>query len=154
VIESAASVREGDHMNNWQSNFLDKLNKVQTQWVRSFESTMDRFIMAAFEDVASFVRDNGFKVSTPLQDDGRRSFKFELSENAYLLMIFRFSGVGEFELRCESFTPGGEPTLSKSMMRLADVDEEWAGKQFQSALDSFLEAMAGSRFQQAEALSV
>jgi hypothetical protein len=141
-------------MNNWQNNFLDKLGKVQTQWMRSFENTMEKCVTPAFEDIAAFVRDNGFKVSTPLQDDGRRSYKFELSENSYLLMIFRFSGVGEFELRCESFTPGAEPTLVKSMMRLSDVDEEWAGRQFQNALDGFIEAMSGgSKFQRSEALA-
>jgi len=137
-------------MNNWQNSFLEKLGKVQTQWMRNFETTMERCVTPAFDDVCAFVRDNGFKVSTPLHDDGRRSYKFELSENAYLLMIFRFSGVGEFEVRCESFTPGGEPLLTKSMMRVAEVDEEWATRQFQTALDAFVEAMTGSKFQKAE----
>lgn len=80
----------------------------------------------------------------PLNEPGRRSFKFELAENAYLLMIFRFSGVGEFELRTETFVPGAEPVLQKAVGRLTDLTEEWAGRQFQGGLDSFVGLLGGS----------
>ena len=133
-------------METWQKSFLDKLGKAQTQWLNGFEDTLDSMIGPVFDDMSAFVRDNGFRVTTPLSDAGRRSYKFELAENAYLLMIFKFTGVGEFELRCESFVPSSEPVLSKAMVRVADIDEEWARKQFQQALDNFVEALAGSKF--------
>lgn len=133
---------------NWQKSFVDKLGKVQTLWIKQFEDTLNKFVQPAFQNVASFTRENGFKVSTPLHDDGRRSYKFELSENAYLLMIFRFSSVGEFELRCESFVPGHEPCLNKSQVRLVDVSESWVDQQFQTALDTFIDLLSGSKFRQ------
>lgn len=141
-----AHQQRGILVDNWQKSFLDKLNKVQSQWVRSFEETIEKAVSPVFDDLSAFVRDNGFRVSTPLHDEGRRSFKFELSENAYLLLIMRFTGVGEFELRSECFVPGNEPRLEKSIVRLSDVDNDWADKQFRSALDEFIDQLSGSKF--------
>ena len=81
----------------------------------------------------------------PLCEPGRRSFKFELAENAYLLMIFRSSGVGEFELRTESFVPGGEPALNKKLGRVADFTKEWATERVQAALDTFVDLLSGAQ---------
>jgi hypothetical protein len=134
----------------WQRSFLDRLNKVQTQWQRQFDEALDRTIVPVFEDAATFARDNGFRVATPLQEDGRRSFKFELSENAYVLLIFRYTGVGEFEARTECFVPGADPSLTKAVMRILDLDDEWARKHFQTALDNLVDLLAGSRFHKTE----
>jgi hypothetical protein len=86
----------------------------------------------------TFLADNGFSVSTPLRESGRRSFKFQLAENAYLLVIFRALLVGEYEVRSESFVPGVEPVLKRSSGRLVDVTEEWSSTFFQSSLDEFV----------------
>lgn len=137
-------------MDSWQKQFLDKLGRAQSVWLTQFEQSMEEHVKPAFEQLSSFVRENGFKVSTPLHDDGRRSYKFELAENAYMLLIFRFSGLGEFELRSESFAPGSEPALNKSLVRVADVNRDWSDRQFQSALDGFVDLLSGSKFTKAE----
>jgi hypothetical protein len=138
-------------MDSWKDNFAHKLQSAQSNWNKQFETVLDEQVVPVFEDIASFVRDHGFATSIPLHDDGKRSFKFELAENAYLLMIFRSSGIGEFELRCEAFAPGAEPGLSKSIERLADVNKEWSQQKFQSALDGFVSHLNGKAAGNADA---
>ncbi len=130
-------------MDQWKRTLLDKLSQAQGQWCRRFEESLDRSFVPAYEEHKNFLADNGFKLSTPMREPGRRSFKFELSENAYLLIILRATGVGEFELHTESFVPGGEPTLNKSTGRVADMDEAWAEKQIKSGIDGFVDLLLG-----------
>ncbi|TWT41719.1 hypothetical protein RAS1_28400 [Phycisphaerae bacterium RAS1] len=127
---------------NWKQSFVEKLNRAQSQWTSKFTEVMESQVSETFEDIRRFVQDNGFAASTPLREDSRRSFKFELAENAYLLMIFRSVGVGEFEVRSESFVPGRDAKLAKMRCRLVDVDEAWARDQFQAALDAFVAHLA------------
>jgi len=129
-------------VDSWKESFLEKLHEAQTRCAKQFEEALERAVVPAFDELSPFLRDNGFKVSTPLSEAGRRSFKCELAENAFLLMIFRFSGVGEFELRTETFVPGVEPMLDKSMGRVADVDEDWSQKQFRAGLDRFVDLLS------------
>lgn len=130
-------------MDSWKSNFLDKLREAQSLCAKQFENALDSFVAPVFDDLSGFLRDNGFQVSSPLNENGRRSFKAELAENAYVLMIFRFAGVGEFELRTEIFAPGVDPTLERDTGRLADIDSDWAEKSFHGSLDRFVELLAG-----------
>lgn len=130
-------------MDGWKRNFIDKLGKAQAQCTKKFEEALETAIGPVFEETATFLRDNGFKVSSPLHESGRRSYKFELAENAYLLLILRFTSVGEFELRSEMFVPGSEPQLKKSIGRIADIDTTWAQEQFRAGLDKFVDLLAG-----------
>jgi hypothetical protein len=127
----------------WKQSFLEKLNQAQRQCSRRFEEAMDRQVVPVFQEFTDFLNNNGFSVSTPLRESIRRSFKFELAENAYVLLIFRFFGVGELELRRETFIPGAEPILKKSVSRVADVNKDWARKRFQEGLDHLVELLAG-----------
>ena len=129
-------------MDRWKGSFLEKLHKAQAQWAKQFEDTLDQAVVPAFDDLAGFLGDNGFRTSTPLADAGRRSFKFELAENAYLLVIFQSSGVGGFELRWETSMPGAEPILERSVAQVPDIDKGWARDQFQAGLDRFVTLLA------------
>lgn len=140
-------------MDAWKRSFLDKLHRAQARCVRQFEAALSDHIEPVVDELAAFLRDNGFRVSSPLQEQGRRSYKFELAENAYLLTIFRFSGVGEFELRSEVFVPGAEPTLTRTNCRIADVDTAWAQRQFREGLDSLVAQLAGEPHERAEELA-
>ena len=130
-------------MDQWKESFLSKLNRAQSQWVSRFDEALDDHFVPEFEEIKQFLGDNGFRVSTPLHEPGQRSFKFELAENAYLLMILRSVGVGEFELRSEVFAPGKEPELSKMTARANDLTREWVSQQLQSALDTFVDLLGG-----------
>ena len=130
-------------MQEWKRGFSERLRYVQTHWVKQFESALDSHVAPVFDDLGNFLRNQGFSTSVPLREQGRRSFKFELAENAYLLLIFKATAIGEFELRREAFAPGRDPQLSKSVERVGDLKDGWAVEQFQAALDAFLEHLGG-----------
>lgn len=132
-------------MESWKESFAQRLQNVQSTWTKQFERALDDCVVPEFEELATFVRQHNFTTAMPLHEEGKRSFKFELAENAYLLMIFRSTGIGEFELRAEAFAPGQEPGLSKASERLAEVDREWARQQFQNALDGFINHLNGGK---------
>ncbi len=140
-------------MDSWKRSFLDKLHQAQARCIKQFEAALHDAVEPVVDEFTGFLRDNGFRVSSPLNEQGRRSFKFELAENAYLLMIFRFSGVGEFELRSEVFVPGQEPQLSKTVCRIPDVNEAWAQRQFREGLESLVAQLAGESREVAEELA-
>jgi hypothetical protein len=139
-------------MDDWKRGFSERLRNVQSRWVKQFEDTLDNDFVPAFDDLAGFLRNHGFTASMPLREEGRRSFKFELAENAYLLLIVRAIGIGDFELRTESFAPGCEPRLNKATERVADVNAEWARRRFQQTLDEFVEHLSGAQVPAEEAL--
>jgi hypothetical protein len=141
-MDDGTERREAPAADNWKRSFLDKLHGALSQCAKQFDETLDGVVVPGFDELAEFLHDNGFDISRPLNELHRRSFKWGLAENAYLLMIFSFSGVGEFELRTEMFVPGAEPTLEKRVGRLADTDGAWARAQLQSALDRFIDLLA------------
>ncbi|MGE3181616.1 MAG: hypothetical protein AB7N71_08295 [Phycisphaerae bacterium] len=132
---------------SWKNKFIGKLEQAQNHWLREFESAVDKSVTPAFDEFREFLSTNGFSVSRPLKEEGRRSFKFELAENAYLLVLFRSAGVGEFEIRAESFVPGQEPVLSKAIARVNDLSHDWVIEQFQTALDNFVGLLSGQKFE-------
>ncbi|MDX2199302.1 MAG: hypothetical protein SF069_10080 [Phycisphaerae bacterium] len=132
---------------NWKKSFLDRLNQAQTNWVREFEESVEKAVGPAFDEMRGFLAENGFRVSKPLREEGRRSFKFELAENAYLLVLFRSAGIGEFEIRAECFVPGQQPLLTKAIARNKDLNPTWAQQQFETALDNFVGLLAGEQME-------
>lgn len=130
-------------MSDWQQTFVRKLGDAQSRYQNAFGEAIQNEVIPAFEELRSFLTGNGFKLSMPLQELGRRSFKFELVENAYALLIFRFQGIGQFELRSETFAAGQEPQLEKSMGHVSDINKAWATRQFQGALDALVDLLAG-----------
>lgn len=129
-------------MDSWKRTFLNRLHEAQAKCAGQFEEALDRVVGPVFDGLADFLRDNEFKISRPLNEPRRRSFKLELAENAYLLIILRFSGVDAFELSTETFTPGREPILERSLGRVSDLDRDWAQRLFQGGLDRFVELLA------------
>ena len=129
-------------MDQWKQTFLNKLTQAQSQWVERFEEALNTHFAPVFEDYRQFLADNGFRMSVPMREPGRRSFKFELSENAYLLMILRSTGVGELELRCESFVPGCDPAQSRVITTVSQVTAEWATERVRAALESFVDLLS------------
>ena len=140
-------------MDTWKQTFLGKLNKAQAEWMRAFEEALDEHFVPVYDEYREFLGHNGFTMSTPLREAGRRSYKFELGENAYVLMVFRARGVGELELSWEGFAPGCDPVQHRVVTRVADVDESWGRQQLQQALDEFVGLLNGGVTLRAEELS-
>lgn len=129
-------------VDQWKKSFLSKLKEAQDHCADRFEKVLEDSVQPTYSELASFLQDNGFKIGTPVEERGRRSFKFELSENAYVLCIFRSAGVGEFELRIETLIPGREPSLHKVTGGLGELDKVWARNRFQEALDAFVSLLS------------
>jgi len=138
---------------DWKRSFIAKLDKVRENWVGQFEEALQDSVVPAFDDLAEFLRDHGFRLSTPARDGDRRAFKFELTEDTYLLMIFRFAGTGSFELRSESRVSDAEPSAECVVARLADLDQACAREFFQTALDTFVNSLCAKSAQPAEELA-
>ncbi len=130
-------------MEQWKQTFVKKLTDAQSRWAAQFDEVMDNAVNPVFHELAEFLQQNNFTAAIPVQEPGRRSFKFELAEDAYLLLIFRSRAVGEFELTRQSFVLGGEPKIRKTTERISSVDEHWARNEFQTALDGFIERLGG-----------
>lgn len=140
-------------MDQWKQTFSKRLSDVQARWAVQFDETLDNSVNPVFHELADFLQQNGFAASLPMQEPGHRSFKFELAEDAYLLVIFRSRAVGEFELSRQSFALGSETKLRKTTERLATVTEDWARREFQGALDAFLELLGGPQVPSEEELA-
>lgn len=127
--------------NDWRQSFTRKLEGLRSQWIKNFEEHMRDDVGPAFDEIASFVGEHGFRASSPLVQPDRRSFKFEMTENAYVLMTIRHNSVEEVVVKCEYFAPGADPGEYEVRAGLHEVNRGWAKERFQEALDTFVDAL-------------
>ena len=126
-------------MNEWQRNFLHKLESAKKQWLHKFEEFAADFVEPAFLAFEEFAAGNGFRVTQQPCEPGHRIYKFALTENGYLLLTFRMRGLEEVEVRSELFMPGlGGMEPSTSYNGLCEAGEAWVEAQFQNNLDRFI----------------
>jgi hypothetical protein len=140
-------------MDQWKQTFAKRLSDVQARWAVQFDDTLDNSVNTVFHELADFLLEYGITAAIPMQEPGRRSFKFELAEDAYLLVIFRSRAVDEFELSRQSFALGSETKLRKSTERLSTVTKELSRREFQAALDAFIELLGGPQVPTEEELA-
>lgn len=138
-------------MSKWQNSFARSMDNVRVHWVKRFDESVSQRVGPAFEEISAFVSKHGFRPSTPMKQGDRRSYKFELNENAYALLTFRHEGLDDMHMSCEYFVPGGDPGTYETRVSCADVTREWAGAQFQEALDSLVSALSATLSQQKDA---
>ncbi len=137
-------------MDAWKQSFVSKLDDARSHWSQHFDNLLESVVAPAFDEFGVFLQNHEFSSSQPMKEPGRRSFKFELSENTYVLLMFRSTGLGSFELRSECFVPGRDSQNDQSDHRVSDLDDGWARGQFQAALDAFVELLSGSQEQSCE----
>ncbi len=127
--------------NQWRQTFANRLDGLRLQWVDDFKRRLDSEVEPAFDELAGFVGDYGFRTSSPLNRPECRSFKFELNENAFVLLTLSHESMGDVSLRCEYFAPGAQPGDLVHRAQLQDVNRDWATSRFQEALDTFVSAI-------------
>lgn len=127
--------------NQWRDKFVHRLDGLRSQWVDDFKRRLDSEVEPAFDELAGFVGEYGFRTSSPLNQPECRSFKFELNENAFVLLTLSHESMGDVSLRCEYFAPGIQPGDLVHRAQLQDVNRDWATSRFQEALDAFVGAM-------------
>jgi hypothetical protein len=130
-------------MNDWQKQFKKKLDRVRSAAQERFEQFACEVLSSTFDRVNTFTGEMGVHGSAPLARQGMRTFKFELTENAYVLMTFRATGLDQCEVESEFVVPHAEHLPAcESRVALLDADEQWARDVFQNALDHFADALA------------
>ncbi len=128
-------------MDAWKRSFSEKLAQAQSRWATRLDEALDAAATPVFGELQEFLTNNGITPATPLREKGRRSYKFELAEDAYVLLLFRGRGVGEFELTRETFVLGQRPQVRKTTERLTVLTPEWVQQEFQAALDDFVDLL-------------
>lgn len=132
-------------MNEWQNRFTLKLETVRTATRDRFETIADETLTPIFDEFSNFARKHQFRATAPLGKTGIRTYKFALTENAYVLMTFRHAGFKQCDAETEFFVPGCDklPSITKTA-GLSEFDARWCRQIFEQALDRFLDSVTES----------
>ena len=126
-------------MNQWQDSFIKKVGALRDESARKFEHVADDVVDRVCSEFTEFAARCEFQSSTPQSQKGLRTVKFALTEDAYVLISFRFQGFDTVDCDYECFVPGqGRIEGLRSSMGLHGVDREWVERCFQTALDDFV----------------
>lgn len=138
-------------MSNWQAQFARKIDTLKDAALSGFNAMADQALTPVFEEFQAFTDKQGMKSSAPLSQPGVLTFKFQVSENAYVLMAFRQSGIEQCEALAEFAVPQRNkvPQLQRRV-DLADADAGWIRRFFEETLDRFVDVLAGSLVRRGE----
>ncbi len=127
-------------MTEWQTEFARKLKTVRKTASDHFERVADQTITPTYEEFRKFTAQQELESTAPLSKRGVRTFRFALSENAYVLLAFHLDGVQHCKFLGEFCVPnlGKLPPASE---RLVLGDEPQVRRVFEHALDRFLDAL-------------
>jgi len=132
-------------MSSWQDRFTQKISKVKEASCGQFESMVTECLEPTFEDVRNFTSKQGLTAAVPVARAGIRTYKFAMTENAYVLMTFRFAGFEHCEMQAEVYAPGSDSTkLQPEYVELLDFDVGWVRRMFEQTLDAFVDAFVES----------
>lgn len=130
-------------MSDWQKSFTKRMDGLRDQWARRFEVLAAETLDPAFEELADFLKTQGFESAAPQKQKGLRSFKFALSEDGYVLVTFRNVGLDAVEGEYEYCLPRqGMSECVRAARSNAGLNAEWVNRCFQQALDAFVERFA------------
>ncbi len=132
-------------MNEWQHRFTQKLEIVRTATRDRFETIADSTLTPIFDEFSNFARKHQFRATAPLGKTGIRTYKFALTENAYVLMSFRHTAFKQCDAETEFFVPGCDKLSSITKTAgLSEFDARWCRQIFEQALDRFLDSVTES----------
>lgn len=128
-------------MNKWQERFAQKVEVIRGASRERFEQCALASVVPTFEQLSEFIKMQGLHATSPLAKSGIRTFKFSVTENAYLLMTFRLSGLDACEAHTEFFIPNHQKLdATRCVVPFSDLNPEWSTTFFEHALDRFLDA--------------
>ncbi len=132
-------------MSKWQERFTQKVGTVKEVSCGQFEKTARDSLEPVFEEFREFTAQQGLTATIPVARPGIRTYKFAMTENAYMLMSYRFAGFEHCEVQGEVFMPGSErQKLTPEHVELANFDVGWVRRMFEHTLDSFIDAFVDS----------
>jgi len=132
-------------MSKWQEKFSQKLGRVRIAARDQFERAIERSVAPVFEEFREFTTQQGFCATVPVAKNGIRTFKFAMTENAYLLINFRVAGFEHCETQAELFVPGKDKEVSTpAHVELGEMDSNWTCRVFERTLDHFVDEFVES----------
>jgi hypothetical protein len=130
-------------MNEWEKEFAKKMDSLHEQSSSCLNRFLQDDLQAAYEGMGTFLGQWKYQTSVPQTQAGRRSFKFALTEDAYVLVTFRLDGIDTLECESEYGLPGvGRSPGSRWASSLRRADRVWGENCFQKALDGFITKLA------------
>ncbi len=128
-------------MNKWQERFSQKVEVIRNTSRDRFEEMALDQMVPVFDEFSEFAKMQSLQVTSPLAKNGIRTFKFGITENAYLLMTFRLAGLEACEANTEFCVPNHEKLPAhREVAAFRDLNAPWTRKFFEKALDRFLDA--------------
>lgn len=142
VVQTAAARAENDGdkvMNKWQEGFVKKVEGLRDEAAKKFERVAGEVLERTYRKFADFTGRCEFQSDEPQSQKGLRTFKFALTEDAYVLIFFRLRGFDMVDCDYEWFVPThGRVDGLRTTVGLHGVDEQWVERCFQMALDDFV----------------
>lgn len=128
-------------MNKWQERFSQKVEVIRIASRDRFEQIVLENVLPIFEEFSEFTRTRGLKATSPLPTSGMRTLKFSITENAYVLMTFRLSGLEACEAQAEFIVPNHKKEdVLQTVAAFRDVQPKWTRQFFEKALDRFMDS--------------
>lgn len=129
-------------MTEWEKEFTRKMESLHEQSTTCLERFLQEDLQGAYSALSSFVAQWRFQTSTPQAQAGRRSFKFALTEEAYVIVTFRMENLDTAVCEWEYGLPAvGRVSGTRCSSSLRKVDRQWGETCFQKALDGLLAKM-------------
>jgi hypothetical protein len=126
-------------MNHWQEQFAQQMDALCAQSSSWFDRFSDDVIVPSLETLTGFLDRWHYEITTPACDEARRTFRFALTEDGYLLVWFRMEGFDTLECEYEYSLPGvGRVKGVRTTGSLRAADADWVESCFQMALNAFV----------------
>ena len=127
-------------MNEWESRFAKRMSQLRESCGSQFEEMFTAEVLPAFETMASFVATGGITAAIADGCHEVRSFSFTLSEDCGLHVVFTLKGPYEVEASYSiNSIHGTDDRVPLERVSLSGMTEGWARKQFEIALDEFID---------------
>ncbi|MBI4580984.1 MAG: hypothetical protein HY718_14855 [Planctomycetes bacterium] len=126
-------------MSQWHQQFAEQMESLFAQSSTGFERFADEVIEPVFESVSAFLARWHYEASCPPSETPRRVYRFGLTEDGYLLIWFRLSGLDTVECEYEYSLPHvGRVNGVRTTGSLRAAESEWVESCFQMALNNFV----------------
>lgn len=126
-------------VSDWRQQFAKRVDVLRESAAKAFDRFADQTVDAVYEEFAAFTSQHDFHCAAPQHQQGARFYKFALSEDAYVLMIFRSRGIDSVECEHQCSAPGrGCAKGEKASIQIAEAGREWVEACFQAALDDLV----------------
>ncbi len=128
-------------MNKWQERFSQKVAVIRIASRDRFEQIVIDKVLPVYEEFSEFTKTRGLQPIAPAPTSGMRTFKFAITENSYVLLTLRLSGLESCEANAEFFIPSDKkPAILRDHVKLQDLHPNWTRQFFEKALDQFVDA--------------